>query len=102
MSGEATFRVHLALILVAFFHLPFLLAVVPLALSLAHDADVAALDRLAEKIIGAHDDFGILSGQVVGMVWLRAGREVRQVVAADLDPVDSLGLRLSAESDFVF
>src|SRR2546430_5250611 len=96
MSGEATFRVRLALILIAFFRLPFLLVVVPLALSLAHDANVAALDGLAEKIIGAHDDFGVLSGQIVGMVWLNAGREVRQVVAADLDPVDRKSTRLNS------
>jgi hypothetical protein len=65
---------------------------------------VPAPDRLAEKIIGAYFDLCGLSRQVKGAVRLDPGREVRQVIAADLDPVAGIrvfGAVVPAERDDV-
>ena len=57
---ESPVRINLAFIGVALFGIPFLFAIIPLALGFAHNAHVATLDRLAEKIIRAHLDIGVL------------------------------------------
>ena len=89
-SDEATFSVRLALILFFLFRLPFLLAIVPLAFCLKHDANAATFDRLTEEISGTNLDLGLLSRQIKRAVGLNSGHEIRQIIPADLDSVESV------------
>jgi hypothetical protein len=82
---KAVLSVERAFVPLALLGLPFLRAVIPAAFGLADDTDAATFDRLAEKIIGAHHDLGVLSGQVIAAIGFDVGDEIGQVVAADSD-----------------
>ncbi len=84
--GEAPVGARRALDRLAFVDVPLLLVVVPLAVRLSDDAHASAGDGLAEQVVGADLDGGVLPRKVVGAI--RGGRhgEGRQVVAADREP----------------
>ena len=83
LRDKAPLSVDVAFVLVAFFRLPFLLAIVPMPFGFAHHPHVTALDRLAKQVIGVHRNRSILFGKVICAIRLYVYGEVGQIVPAD-------------------
>ncbi|MCG3159412.1 MAG: hypothetical protein JMDDDDMK_00401 [Acidobacteria bacterium] len=84
-GDETAFVIERAFVPGALFGLPFLLAVIPAAFGFADDARAASFDRLAEKIIGANLDFGVLARQIIAAIRFDVDNKIGQVVAADFE-----------------
>ena len=88
--------VGIALVGVAFFGVPLLFAVIPLALGLSDDANVAVLDGFAEEIVGVNFDGGVLIGEIEGAIGLGGDGKRWQFVTADFDGGVGGGVGLAA------
>src|SRR5580704_8133682 len=75
--------VGVALVGFALFGVPFLFAVVPVALGFADNAHMAVADGLSEEIVRVNINRGILIWQIEGAIWLCCYRESGKLVPAD-------------------
>src|SRR5436309_1985825 len=85
MCCKSSCIVDLSFVIRSLFSIPFLFSIVPPAIFFSHYSNVAMRYRLAEEIICAHFYFGILILQIISTIWFGADREVRKIVATDLD-----------------
>src|ERR1044072_8229650 len=100
VRDELAIGIYFTFILVAFLGHPFLFAIIPVTLGLAHHAHVAALHRLTKEIVASHFDGSILTGQIVRTIRLYVHREVRQIVSAN--PGGRSAIRVAVSVTFQF